>query len=240
MVDKLAPDELKACKEAFAMFDKNHDGTISTKELYAAMRRAGQNPREEDVQNLINEYDVDGSGYLELREFCDLMYKEMAKGDQEQHLQEVFRVFAKDETGCITAEELKFVLTHVPDERVTYKEIDEMIKTVDENGDGKINYQEFRVMIGAQPNLTASVTEQNPILAQMRDNRNKQMDHDERARSNSNQRQSPNQNQSNQPDGNAQHRRQSREYYAYHSPYQRSSTQNYGRNTFERFEFDHV
>ena len=28
-----------------------------------------------------------------------------------------------------------------------------MIKTVDENGDGKINYQEFRVMIGAKPNL---------------------------------------------------------------------------------------
>ena len=46
-------------------------------------------------------------------------------------------------TGCITAEELKFVLTHLPG-KVTYKEIDEMIKTVDENGDGKINYQEFR------------------------------------------------------------------------------------------------
>ncbi|XP_059090224.1 neo-calmodulin-like [Tigriopus californicus] len=238
MVDKLAPDELKACKEAFAMFDKNHDGTISTKELYAAMRRAGQNPREEDVQNLINEYDVDGSGYLELREFCDLMYKEMAKGDQEQHLQEVFRVFAKDETGCITAEELKFVLTHVPDERVTYKEIDEMIKTVDENGDGKINYQEFRVMIGAQPNLTASVTEQNPILAQMRNNRNKQMDEDERATS-SNQRPSPkNQNRTNRPNFN-EPRPQSREYYAYHSPYHHGA-QNYGRNTFERFEFDHV
>ena len=32
-----------------------------------------------------------------------------------------------------------------------------MIKTVDENGDGKINYQEFRVMIGAKPNLTAQM-----------------------------------------------------------------------------------
>jgi len=31
-------------------------------------------------------------------------------------------------------------LTHLPG-KVTYKEIDEMIKTVDENGDGKINYQ---------------------------------------------------------------------------------------------------
>ena len=29
--------------------------------------------------------------------------------------------------------------------KVTYKEIEEMIKTVDKNGDGKINYSEFRV-----------------------------------------------------------------------------------------------
>ena len=29
--------------------------------------------------------------------------------------------------------------------QVTYKEIDEMIRTVDKNGDGKINYSEFRV-----------------------------------------------------------------------------------------------
>ena len=62
-------------------------------------------------------------------------------------------------SGCITAEELKFVLTHLPG-KVTYKEIDEMIKTVDENGDGKINYQEFRVMIGAKPNLTSAREQQ--------------------------------------------------------------------------------
>ena len=36
------------------------------------------------------------------------------------------------------------MLTHLPG-KVTYKEIDEMIKTVDKNGDGKINYSEFRV-----------------------------------------------------------------------------------------------
>ena len=38
------------------------------------------------------------------------------------------------------------MLTHLPG-KVTYKEIDEMIKTVDKNGDGKINYSEFRVNI---------------------------------------------------------------------------------------------
>ena len=37
--------------------------------------------------------------------------------------------------------------------QVTYKEIEEMIRTVDKNGDGKINYSEFRVMMGALPLL---------------------------------------------------------------------------------------
>ena len=63
-----------------------------------------------------------------------------------------------DTAGCITAEELKFVLTHLPGKvgciarhsllypnQVTYKEIEEMIRIVDKNGDGKVSYSEFRV-----------------------------------------------------------------------------------------------
>ena len=37
--------------------------------------------------------------------------------------------------------------------QVRVEEIDEMIRTVDKNGDGKISYSEFRVMLGAIPLL---------------------------------------------------------------------------------------
>ena len=114
MVEKLRPDELEAFKEAFDMFDKNADGTISTKELHAAMRRGGQNPTESEVQDMINTVDVDGSGFLEFPEFCLMMYKKLSDTDTENELKETFRVFSKDDEGCITAEELKFVLTHLP------------------------------------------------------------------------------------------------------------------------------
>ena len=97
------------------------------------MRRAGQNPTEAEVQDMINEVclnlpplpevlsafffpqvDVDGSGFLEFPEFCLMMYKKLQDSDSENDLKETFRVFSKDDEGCITAEELKFVLTHLP------------------------------------------------------------------------------------------------------------------------------
>ena len=65
------------------------------------MRRAGQNPTEAEVQDMINEVDVDGSGYLEFPEFCMMMHKKLNDSDQENELKEVFRVFGKDETGSL-------------------------------------------------------------------------------------------------------------------------------------------
>ena len=57
---------------------------------------------------------MDGSGFVEFPEFCNLMYKKISDADTENELKETFRVFSKDNEGCITAEELKFVLTHLP------------------------------------------------------------------------------------------------------------------------------
>ena len=48
-------------KEAFQLFDKDGDGTISTKELGTVMRSLGQNPTEKELQDMVNEVDVDGT-----------------------------------------------------------------------------------------------------------------------------------------------------------------------------------
>jgi len=47
-------------KEAFSLFDKNGDGSISSKELGIVMRSLGQNPTEAELHDMINEVDVDG------------------------------------------------------------------------------------------------------------------------------------------------------------------------------------
>lgn len=48
------------------MFDKDGDGTITTKELGTVMRSLGQNPTEAELQDMINEVDADGKQNLEV------------------------------------------------------------------------------------------------------------------------------------------------------------------------------
>lgn len=53
IIKHLTPEEIDEFREAFMMFDKDGNGTISTKELGIAMRSLGQNPTE-NVGLLIN------------------------------------------------------------------------------------------------------------------------------------------------------------------------------------------
>lgn len=61
-------------REAFSLFDKNGDGTISSTELGTVMRSLGQNPTENELQDMINEIDVDGLVILVLLELFYYSY----------------------------------------------------------------------------------------------------------------------------------------------------------------------
>ena len=99
------------------------------------------------------------SGSLDFDDFLLLMADKSRETDIEIHYKDTFRAFSKDDDGdcafwnlkeishyfpgCIPAEELKFVMNHLPG-GVGLKEIEEMIEIVDRNGDGRISYSEFR------------------------------------------------------------------------------------------------
>ena len=75
------------------------------------------------------------------------MMQDVAKEeDDENGYKETFRVFSKDEDGCIHPDEIKFVLQHLPSQ-LELDEIEQMIDIVDRNKDGKISYSEFRVCV---------------------------------------------------------------------------------------------
>ncbi|XP_024056310.2 calmodulin-like protein 12 [Terrapene carolina triunguis] len=141
MADQLTEGQIAEFKEAFSLFDKDGDGSITTSELGTVMRSLGQNPTEAELQDMIGELDDDGSGTVDFPEFLSMMARKMRDTDSEEEIREAFRVFDRDKNGYISAAELRHVMTNLG-EKLTDEEVDEMIKEADSNSDGQVNYEE--------------------------------------------------------------------------------------------------
>ncbi|CAM5083765.1 unnamed protein product [Natator depressus] len=149
MAGQLAEEQIAEFKEAFSLFDKDGNGSITTGELGTVMRSLGQNPTEAELQDMIGELDTDGSGTVDFPEFLSLMARKMRDMDSEEAIREAFRVFDEDGIGYISAVELRHVMTNLG-EKLTDEEVDEMIKEADADGNGQVNYEEFVRMMASK------------------------------------------------------------------------------------------
>lgn len=147
--DGIQEHQRKEYEEAFEMFDKDKDGTISAYELATAMRSLGQEPTDHEVQEMIAEVDLDGDGKININEFIVLMTKRTQDTQTEEEVINAFRVFDKDGYGLIATNELKHIMMTIGD-KMTEEEANEMIAEADIDDDGLINYEEFVRMMMAK------------------------------------------------------------------------------------------
>ena len=68
----------------------NHQSTYF-QELTALLRTMGQNPTDSEVNDMINEVDVDGSGVVEFEEFVNFFCRLMKNLNPQNEIREAFR-----------------------------------------------------------------------------------------------------------------------------------------------------
>ncbi|XP_066911401.1 calmodulin-like isoform X6 [Clytia hemisphaerica] len=141
---KFTDEQIEEVKEAFAIFDKNGDGTITTKDLITVMRSLGKNPTEDEIDDMINEVDTDGNGVIDFIEFLEMMAK--MSTDVDETIKEAFYIFDSDGSGAISSEEFRKVMMTLG-AQMTDEEVTEIIEEVDVDGDGQINLEEFVNML---------------------------------------------------------------------------------------------
>lgn len=134
-------------EDVFKKFDANGDGKISASELRDLMRSLGGNATEEEVGAMLSEADLDKDGFIDLPEFVALNTDHTVTSSRRiQDLQDAFNMFDKDRNGLISPKELQEVLKSLQ-EPCTYSDCLNMIKGVDSNGDGQVNFDEFITMM---------------------------------------------------------------------------------------------
>lgn len=136
-------EELKEIENKFHAIDKNNDGRISKEELIEAYTQIyGQKYADEEVNQMMQEIDVDGNGFIDYSEFI------LAQADKKRALSEVnlkaaFDRFDGDGNGSISIDELKKVLGNQQTDEV----LESIMKEVDLDGNGEIDIKEFQKMM---------------------------------------------------------------------------------------------
>ena len=130
------------------MFDQDGDGTISVDELGIIFRSIGQNPTDEELDQMIAEVDEDNSGCCEFDEFLLLMSRNMKnESNIDDEMLEVFNMFDTSGKGYISNLDLRRMMTEQYKTELTIEDINQLFIETDEDKDGKINFKDFIKMM---------------------------------------------------------------------------------------------
>lgn len=94
--------------------------------------------------------DLDGDGFISLEEFMSVNTMEKDSSQCIEDLRNAFTLYDRDNNGLISAEELHHVLRSMG-EKATLADCKSMIRAVDKNGDGAVNFEEFVQMMTRSP-----------------------------------------------------------------------------------------
>jgi len=146
----LEVDEIKVLKLCFNLFDVKKQDFLSGDDLDEILRVMGFRPSAEELKEILEEIDEDGSGEIEFGEFCQLCAKFLVEEPNEEtmktELKEAFRVYDKDGAGFITTGQLREIIAEL-DSRLTSEDLDGIIEEIDEDGSGTMDFDEFCAMM---------------------------------------------------------------------------------------------
>lgn len=136
--------DTKQLREVFKAMDTNGDGKLSREELLNQFSGTMGDAAVEEVDRIMAEVDSDHNGYIDYTEFLKATL-DVRTIMSTENMRRAFDLFDKDGSQSISASELKKVMAgEVLSENKLWESI---VKEVDQNGDGVIDFNEFQQII---------------------------------------------------------------------------------------------
>ncbi|KAI3500200.1 hypothetical protein L1887_36017 [Cichorium endivia] len=149
MAKSYAVGDSNDVEKIFKKFDVNGDGKISISELGSILGALGTVTPEDELKAVMKEIDTDGDGFIDLNEFIEFQRGGSGAVDGatvDKELREAFALYDQNKNGKISANELHSVLKSLG-EKCSLKDCRKMIASVDVDGDGSVNFEEFKKMM---------------------------------------------------------------------------------------------
>ncbi|MBA0607236.1 hypothetical protein Godav_019572 [Gossypium davidsonii] len=143
IAQRLSEEEIAGLKEMFKMIDADNSGQITYDELKEGLKRFGANLAESEFRALMQAADINNSGTIDYEEFVTATLH-LNKIEREDNLLAAFSYFDRDSSGYITLDELQKACQEFGIQDI---HLDEIMREVDQDNDGRIDYNEFVAMM---------------------------------------------------------------------------------------------
>uniref|UniRef100_A0A3P8TWD7 EF-hand domain-containing protein n=1 Tax=Amphiprion percula TaxID=161767 RepID=A0A3P8TWD7_AMPPE len=131
--------------EAFKEFDYDQDGYLNYKDVAECMRTMGYMPTEMELLEIVQQIKMRMGGLMDFEDFTELMGPRMMGETAHmlglKELQSAFVQFDLDGDGKINQEEMKEAVKSLLGEKLKKGELEEILKELDINADGNIDFE---------------------------------------------------------------------------------------------------
>ncbi|KAM5140993.1 calcium-binding protein 2-like [Mantella aurantiaca] len=150
----LSPEEMDELYAAFLEFDADQDGFIGYKELGECMRTMGYMPTEMELIEISQHIKMRMGGRVDFEDFVELIGPKMLAETENmvgvRELKIAFKEFDMNGDGHISGLELSDAAQSFLGEQLNPSEVQEIIHDVDLNGDGRVDFDEFVMMLSSR------------------------------------------------------------------------------------------
>lgn len=143
---ELTPEEQAEIRFAFDLLDRDGAGQVRAAQLKVALRALGFPVKKSEVRELLQGHGQSENGPLDFRQFHDIIASKLTERTFVEEMRRAFQLFDLSGTGSIDLHNLSTICQQLG-LALPLEQLKEMIQEFDQDGDGKVNEQEFAAIM---------------------------------------------------------------------------------------------